>query len=425
MTADPPTGPVAAPKRKRIQINRRVIGPPAPRPIRTSQLKLEDFPQVSRAHREVARKLSHPLLLGPPVCEELMAVIRHLYTEEEASLVAELGIVRARTAAQVAKAVRRPVDEVAPLLTRMARQVRTLWEDPGKDVPHYRLLPLMPGIFEMVCINPPGVPWSPFQQRFAELFEALYETGYFAGLVRRNAPVVRFLPAGQQALGHQMALPSEKMEVVAERYDTFAIGQCQCRLAMRATGRGCDRTIDNCTAMGEWAESAIRLGVMKRVSRADFLEIKAQAQAEGMVSFLLNMEHAGGQASCSCCGCCCHLMRLVNEFNSPAGIAPPHFRPQIDRSACRHCGKCAKACPMGALVIDAGNKTGWELPHRCIGCGLCATACDKQQAIRMEPVPYYQLPADSWFGFISRTLPAAAGNALSEWLSRKGLIGKR
>lgn len=425
MTTDPPAGKANKPKRQHVKVNRRIFGPPAPRPVLKPRLKVEDFPQVSRAHREVARKLSSPLLLGPPVCEQLMAVVRHLYTEQEAELVGQLGIARSRTARQVARAIRRPVDEVAPLLLSMARQRRTIWQDDAGGEPAFRLLPLMPGIFEMVCINPPGIGWNPFQQRFAELFEALYETGYVAGQARRNAPVVRYLPAGKQALGHQMALPSEQLEVVAERYDSFAVGQCQCRLAMRATGRGCDGPIDNCTALGDWADGAIRLGVMKRISRHDFLELKAEAQAAGQVSFLVNMEHAAGQASCSCCGCCCHLMRLVNEFNAPAGIAPPHFRPQIDRTACDHCGKCARACPMGALVVDAGNKTGWELPHRCIGCGLCATACDKRRAIQMEPVPDYQLPPNSWFGMLTRALPAAAGNALSEWLSRRGLTGRR
>ncbi len=410
---------------KRISINRRVFGPPAPRPVLQTSLSVDDFPTVSAAHRAVARKLSNPLLLGPPVCEQLMAVVCHLYTEEEAGLVAELGIVRARSARQVAKATRRPVDDVAPRLAAMARQRRTIWEDDKPGEPGYRLLPLMPGIFEMVCINPPSVPWNAFQLRFAELFEALYETGYVARHARRNAPVVRFLPAGQQPLGHQMALPSEKLEVVAERYDAFAVGQCQCRLAMRAVGRGCDGPVDNCTALGDWATGAVRLGVMKRISRKDFLELKAEAQAAGQVSFLVNMEHTAGQASCSCCGCCCHLMRIVNEFNAPAGIAPPHFRPQIDRTACDHCGKCARACPMGALVVDAKNKTGWELPHRCIGCGLCATACDKRRAIQMEPVPDYQLPPNTWFGMLTRALPAAAGNALSEWLTRKGLTGRR
>ncbi|MHC4177816.1 MAG: 4Fe-4S binding protein [Planctomycetota bacterium] len=41
-------------------------------------------------------------------------------------------------------------------------------------------------------------------------------------------------------------------------------------------------------------------------------------------------------------------MRVVSEFNAPGMMAPPHFMPRFDSSTCTHCGRCAKACPMGA-----------------------------------------------------------------------------
>ena len=39
-------------------------------------------------------------------------------------------------------------------------------------------MPIMPGIFEMVLIGESPESMSPWHRRFAELFEALYETGY-------------------------------------------------------------------------------------------------------------------------------------------------------------------------------------------------------------------------------------------------------
>jgi MinD superfamily P-loop ATPase len=66
--------------------------------------------------------------------------------------------------------------------------------------------------------------------------------------------------------------------------------------------------------------------------------------------------------------------------------------PEVDSAKCTHCGKCAKACPMGAWTVDTKNKTRSFEPVRCIGCGLCYAACDKERAIELKPVADYKAP---------------------------------
>jgi len=47
-----------------------------------------------------------------------------------------------------------------------------------------------------------------------------------------------------------MALPSDRLEIIAERFDDFAIGACQCRLTKEIVGEGCGRSLEVCAVMG-------------------------------------------------------------------------------------------------------------------------------------------------------------------------------
>jgi Na+-translocating ferredoxin:NAD+ oxidoreductase subunit B len=407
--------PMAEPDRGRriIEINQHVIGPRPPKTNSVRARKLGDYPRLSAAHSDVVRCLSSPLRMGPPVCDELVALVEHLFTEEEAGVVRHLGLISGRAAAELARAEHRPIEEIEPILDRLSQEKRIIARS-GKQPSdyRYRLLPIVPGIFEMTLVSHTLESLTDWHRRFIELFETLYETGYTLDYKGHRTPAVRYLPVGQTIDAHPMALPSDKLEVVFDQFKVFGIGQCQCRMAMQVIGQGCGKPLGNCTIMGQWAEQGIVEGVLRQVSKKEALQIKREAESYGMVNWMMNVRSARGQCSCSCCGCCCHAMRGVNEFNAPGFIAPPHFLPQLDASKCTYCGKCARVCPMGAIVVDTQQKTQRHLRERCIGCGLCVLACDRQRALVMEPVPDYKLPYRSWYSLIAHSAP---GTLLTGW----------
>jgi electron transport complex protein RnfB len=398
-----------------IEVNKGVIGPRAPRPKTVRPRKISDYPAVPAVYLEVAQKLSSPLALGPPICDELIAVVQHLFTEEEAGVARHLARFTGRNAAELARAERRPLDEVEPILRRLGFEKRVIGAGGPDEDPRYRMMPLMPGVFEMVLISETIDSMSPWHRRFAELFEALYETGYSTEYQDKPVYFTRALSVGAAIDAHPAALPSDRLEAVLDRFEVFGIGECQCRTSAEVAGHGCGRPKGNCTVMGEWAERGIREGWLKPVSRRGALEIKREAESHGLVTWIVNVESAKGQASCSCCGCCCKAFRLVTEFNVPGAIAPAHFLPRFDLAQCSFCGKCARNCPLGAIAIDTREKTHRHLRERCIGCGLCAVACDARKAVGMEPVPRYKLPYRSWFSMLAMNVPGMAATAWKAW----------
>lgn len=406
------------PKRRTVMVRRKVIGPQPPRPMTALRKRKSDFPGVRQAHLDAAEALTSPLLIGPPLCDELVAFVQHLLTENEASVFRHLNGKRGRTAAAVAKAEHRPKDEVTTLLKRLTFEKLFTFSLGKGEKRRYRLIPIVPGIFERVLFGEALETMSPWHRRFAELFEALYDTGYIGDYQNITGKTIRFLPLAEVSSAHYAALPSDKLEVVFDRFDTFVIGNCQCRMSMQIVGKGCGRSLANCMAMGDYGKMMLKAGSGKEVSQKTALEIKLEAEKEGLVNWILNVESTNGQVCCACCGCCCHGMRAINEFNVPSMAAPPHFLPSFDRSKCTYCGKCAKACPLNAIVVDVGEKSAWQLQERCIGCGLCTRACNKEQAIAMEPVPDYRLPPDSWYAMIAGAAPNAARGALGAWLKR-------
>src|SRR5208282_4273586 len=95
--------------RRLIEVNQGIIGPAPPRGKTVRARKLADYRHVPAAYRDVARLLASPLRMGPPVCDELMALVAHLFTEEEAAVVRHLGLYRGRRAADLARAEHRPI----------------------------------------------------------------------------------------------------------------------------------------------------------------------------------------------------------------------------------------------------------------------------------------------------------------------------
>ncbi|MBU4273759.1 MAG: 4Fe-4S binding protein [Planctomycetes bacterium] len=426
--------------RRVIEINERIVGPPPPRPKTVRPRKASDFPHVPASYLDVARRLSSPLMMGPPLCDELIAFVSHAFTEEEAGAARHLGLISGRRAMDIARAEHRPLDQIEPILLRLVNEKRLLIASGPAENQRYRLLPIVPGMFENVLIGQSPDSLSGWHNRFIELFETLYETGYSLDYCGHPTPPVRYLPVGKSIEAQPMALPTDKLEDMLDGFDTFGVGNCQCRMAMEALGRGCGKPLGNCTAMGQWAETGIEAGVLRRVSKKEILEIKHEAEAHGLVNWMMNVRSTLSQCSCSCCGCCCHAMRTVNEFSAPGLIAPPHFVPRLNPDKCVHCGRCAESCPMGAIVVELGGKgdrsnlperpsgcfaqigpvpfslSYRHMAERCIGCGLCVLACDQQRALTMTPAAGYRPPYRNWFSLIAHSIP---GLLLTSWKLRR------
>ncbi|MBC7253114.1 MAG: 4Fe-4S dicluster domain-containing protein [Actinobacteria bacterium] len=389
--------------------------------LKVKSLAVGGYPSVSRAHMDLVRTYSSPALLGPPVCDQLVALVEHMYTEEEAEVARHLKPWRPRTASSLARASGRPLQEVQGILHRLAHEKYVLFSFGTGDKERFGLLPIVPGTFEHVLVRKSPDEVTDWHRRFAELFEALFRTGFISAYNRRPVHAVRYLPVRESLEAVPMALPSDRLESVMEDYRHFAVGVCQCRLTKNLLGEGCGRPLETCMVMGDFAPTLVREGRMRRVDREEALAIKREAEKSGLVTWMMNDRSARFfRCSCSCCGCCCDALRQISEFNAPGFIAPPHYLPHLDITLCDFCGKCAKACTMGAMVVEreGEKKSHLHRKERCIGCGLCVVACPRG-ALSLREVPDYQPPPADFLAYLAKYGVNYLINGFNEWLSRR------
>ncbi len=324
---------------------------------------------------------------GAPASDTLYAILKMLFTEKEADLVAQMPI-KPFTAKDAAGRWKISESEARKILDNLAgRALLVDLEVHGEQ--QYCLPPPMAGFFEFSMMR---VRKDIDQKTLAELFNQyinveedfmreLFVTGDTGlGRVFVQEPAVKE-PYAMEILDWEKA--SEVIETARYR----GISMCYCRHKKQHLGTACDAPMDICMTFNTAAGSLIKHGHAREVSKSECMDLLHQAWEHNLVQFGENVRE-GVNFICNCCGCCCEALGAVKRFQMTQTIHS-NFIMRMDEEKCVKCGRCAELCPVDAvaLVKDADGRRHMDFnAELCLGCGVCTRGCHKN-ALELVPRP--------------------------------------
>jgi ferredoxin len=355
--------------------------------VRAGQPRLYASPAVAHltlksAYGRLSERLNR-VPQGAPASELLFKILRMLFSEREAGLVALLPI-RPFTARKAAEAWKLPLAETERILEELSsRALLVDLEERGKQL--YVLPPPMAGFFEFSMMR---VRDDIDQKALSELF-------YQYITVEEDFMRALFV-GGETQLGrtfvHEPALrPDDALHVLDYERATYVIddataigvGMCYCRHKMQHHGTACAAPMNICMTFNTTAASLTKHGHARRIERSEAHELLHQAYEANLVQFGENVRRRPAFI-CNCCGCCCEAMKAARRFAVFHPIHTTNFLPQLESSTCNGCGKCVNACPVEAMTLVSANDPARQRARKakvnedvCLGCGICVRNCNR------------------------------------------------
>lgn len=288
-------------------------------------------------------------------------ILRQLFTPEDAELALHLTLIpeEPRVIAHRAKI---PVEEAAQRLEQMGKEglIFSIHQE-GKP-PQYLAQQFAVGFWEGQV--------NKLSLELVQDFEEYLPT--YADLdLWGKAPQLRTIPVGESISPQTEVMPYEQAEALVRAQETFALANCICRQEQHILGKGCDKPLESCLTFGMAAEQSVRTGRARAISQEEALAVLHRAEEAALVLQPANAKDP--LFICTCCGCCCGVLRSVKRHPKPASIVSSPFVASLDVETCEGCGTCETRCQIEAVYLDDG-KAALDV-DRCIGCGLCVTTC--------------------------------------------------
>ena len=334
------------------------------------------------AYNRLAERLNR-FPQGAPPTDLLFKILRVLFSEKEAGLVALLPI-KPFTASQASRAWKTHQGEARGILDSLAGRGLLLDVERNGE-PVYTLPPPMAGFFEFSMMR---IRDDVDQHLLAELFYQYLnvEEDFIRELFARGETQLGRVFVHESALPETLSLQVmdyERASGVVRTATHRAVGVCYCRHKMMHLGRACSAPMDICMTFNGVADSLTRHGIAREIDVAEGLDLLEEARAKNLVQF---GENVRGRVSfiCNCCGCCCEAMIAARRFGLMHPVHTTNFLPEIADDVCSGCGKCVDACPVEAMTLVSANdsrkprkKKAVLDAERCLGCGVCISTCPK------------------------------------------------
>jgi ferredoxin len=299
-----------------------------------------------------------------------LRILKKIFSPEDAELFCDLRLAY-ETAGQIAQRTGRDLAGLDARLQAMSKNGQLMGLDFGGTWV-YKMLPWVFGIYEFQLER--------LDRELCELVEEYAHTfgpQFFSG----KPQLMQVVPVEREIAGTHEALPYEHVSNIIEKSKSFRVTDCICKKEKKLLDKPCRRTMQVCMSFapvpgifesGRWPGRVI--------SKEEAYRVLARAEEEALVHLTWNMQD-GLFFICNCCGCCCGVLRGINEMGLPAGeVVSSHYYAAIDPEVCAACGTCAtERCQVNAIEEGDAYRV---VKEKCIGCGLCVSTCP-QEAIKL------------------------------------------
>lgn len=337
---------------------------------------------ASGYHKLVQRLNRFPQ--GAPPSEALYRILKLMFSEEEARLVALLPI-RVFGVEKAARAWKLDLKSTQKKLDGLCRRALLVdFEQNGRTA--YCLPPPMAGFFEFSMMRVRGdidqTALAELIYRYVNVEEDFAKALFAQGQTQLGRAFIDESLIPEDLILEVMDYERASRAIRAATH--IGISLCYCRHKMAHLDRACDAPREICLTLNLVAAFLIRRGYARAADAAEAMDVLQRARAHHLVQFGENVRQ-DISFICNCCKCCCEAMLAARRFAAFHPVQSTHFTPRIDPAQCTGCGQCTRICPVEAVTLTqpaAGNTVALDA-QICLGCGVCARACPAG-AIRME-----------------------------------------
>jgi Pyruvate/2-oxoacid:ferredoxin oxidoreductase delta subunit len=335
---------------------------------------MPDRPEMTEVYAKLAKHLDN-LPAGFPSTESgvELRILKRLFTPQEAGVAVGLTMLP-EPVAGIAGRLPQDVAELEPLLENMAAKGLIFRIDKG-DNRLYMAAQFVVGIWEYHLNDLDEALIEDVNEYLPHFFQKHYH--------KNDTKQMRVIPISQEIVskdgvtsdgsGDTPIMPYEVAEEIIRKQRKIVVADCICRKEQKMVGKGCDNPMAVCLAFGAGAYYYEKNGLGRSVDQDEALKVLERGREAGLVLQPGNSQRPAN--ICMCCGCCCQVLKNLNNLDAPAEMVHTNYRALVAAEDCVACEACLERCHMNAITVA---EVAVVDPQRCIGCGVCVPACPSE-----------------------------------------------